>query len=117
MKPGTHHLRRHFTGANLQVQHRSIAQVDPTARQPVCKVAVAVQVAAPGFPPERSGNGASASGYRRKRLAFPSANAHSHWECRKIANGFHVMITWKIQNCLARAASILAIPIAGPQTG
>src|SRR5262249_3968707 len=54
--------RRDFTRRNLQINHRAVAHVGAPARHPVCEIAVALEVVAPGFTPPRARDGATCDG-------------------------------------------------------
>src|SRR5207249_9111437 len=62
--------RRDAARADLQIDHRSVAHVGPSARQPIREVAIAFEVVAPGFAPERPGNRAAFDHDRRYLAAL-----------------------------------------------
>src|SRR4029077_505196 len=62
--------RRDTARSDLQIEHRSAADVGPPARQPIRKVAVAFEVVAPRFAPEGPGDRAAFDHNRRELAAL-----------------------------------------------
>src|SRR5208337_232301 len=66
----THDLGGRFARPDIQIDHRAVTQVGPSAWQAIGIVAVALQVLAPRLAPEGFRDRTAARGHRGQRLAL-----------------------------------------------
>ena len=62
--------------SDLKIDYRTVSHIGPPARQPVGKVAVALEIVAPGLAPEGLDDGASFDDHRRDGLPLLLALLH-----------------------------------------